>query len=124
MEIERATLALFVPAASEAGEKAEDAFVGNPEIENATAPPRVPFEGTTASVKLAGCPASTLKAEFATLTVKSATVSVSADVVPPLGAGLFTVIFKAPLVAKSLAMSSAMSEVGLTKVVERGEPFT
>jgi len=49
-----------------------------------------------------------------TITLKSSTTTVNADVVPPPGIGLFTVMFNVPLWAKSLAGRAALSDVELT----------
>jgi hypothetical protein len=122
--MESETFALLDPAGSVAGENKGLAFGGSPVAVNITVPASVPFEGATANVKLAGWPAGTVEAGVEAFTLKSGTVTWSAVVVPPPGDGLLTVTFSVPLCVKSLAGSTAVSEVELTKVVVRGEPFS
>ena len=84
----------------------------------------VVFAGTTMRVKFASWPAVTEVIGVTTFTLKSSTINVNAEVVPPPGAGLLTEILREPLWAKSVAGSTALSEVEPTYVVARELPLT
>lgn len=111
------TAVLVVPAGSDDGEKVAVAFGGNEEVENVTGPPSEPFAGATVSVKLAGRPAATAEVEVAGVTLKSATEKLSAEVVPPPGDGLFTVIASVAPGVILPAGRTAVRVVELTTVV-------
>ena len=106
------------------GEKDAVAPVGNPDAVNDTGLAVVVPAGITIMLKFAGWPAVTVVAAVCTFKLKSPTTNVSAEVVPPPGAGLFTVTLSVPLWAKSVAGRIALSEVGLTRVVARVLPPT
>src|SRR5204862_5479756 len=53
----------------------------------------------------------------------ASTENVALVLVPPPGAGVRTVTVAVPAVRRSLARIAALSSVGLTKVVSRGDPF-
>jgi hypothetical protein len=122
--MESITLVDTLPAGSAAGENVALASAGRPETLNMMVLPSVPFKGATIRPKLAGLPAVTLALAVGTATVKSPTVNSRALVKPPPGDGLLTTMLKFPLCVKSLAGSAAVSDVGLTYVVGRDEPFT
>lgn len=112
--MESTTLVDVLPAGSDAGENVGLAPTGKPETVNMTVPSSVPFDGATIKPKVAGLPALTVMLAAGAVTLKSATVSVSALVEPPPGDGLLTVTLNGPLCAKSLGNSDAVSDVELT----------
>ena len=79
------------------GEKVAVAPIGKPDTASITGFAVVPFEGVIVRLKFAGLPATTESVEVGTITLKSSTTIVSAEVGPPPGAGLFTTIFRLPL---------------------------
>ena len=106
------------------GEKEAVAPIGPPKTVSSTGFAVVPFEGVIVRLKFAGVPAATESARAATLTLKSSTTIDSAEDVPPPGTGLFTIMFRAPLRAKSLESNVAVSDVELETVVARELPRT
>jgi len=118
-------IALALPAAIvEDGVKDAAAPSGTPVAVSNTAFAVVAFAGTIIRLNVAGCPAGTEAAGDCTFNLKSSTTIVNAEVVPPPGAGLFTVTVSAPLWAKSLAVRAAFSDVELTRDVTRELPLT
>ena len=106
------------------GEKVAIAFAGTPDAVNVTALEVVLFAGTIIKPKFAGCPAVTGGAGVCKFRLKSSTVNVNAEVVPPPGVGFLTEMLSAPLWARSLASTAAFREVEFTNVVVREAPFT
>ena len=96
------------------GVKLAVAPLGNPVVVNDTALAVVVFAGTSVKLKSADWPATTEALEVDEVILKSSTINARADVVPPPGLGLFTVMLNVPLCAKSLARRAALSEVELT----------
>ncbi len=115
--MESVTFVLLAPAGSDDGENDAVEFGGTPDALKFTVPPSEPFAGATASVKLAGCPAETEEVEAGAVTVKSATANASAEVVPPPGDGLLTMIFKVAPGVIAFGGRTAVSDVVLTNVV-------
>lgn len=115
--MESVTFVLLVPAGSEDGENDAVEFGGTPDALKFTVPPNEPFAGATASMKLAGCPAETVELEAGAVTAKSATAKASAEVMPPPGDGLFTVIFSVAPGVITFVGRTAVSDVALTSVV-------
>jgi len=119
------TVALALPAAMVAdGVKDAAAPCGTPVAVSKTAFAVVAFAGTIIRPKVAGWPAGMESAGVCTFNLKSSTTTINAEVVPPPGAGLFTVTLSVPLWAKSLAVRAAFSDVELTNVVTRELPLT
>ena len=88
---------LALPEGIEDGEKEAVAPVGSPITVNDTVFAVAAFVGTIMSVKFAGWPATVVLLGVEAVTLKSSTINVSADVVPPPGVGLLTVMLNPPL---------------------------
>jgi hypothetical protein len=96
---------------------------GNPVTVKETGLAVAVFAGVNVKLKFTGLPATTELLSVDAVILKSSTMTASAEVVPPPGFGLLTVMFNVPLRTKSLAVRAALREVELTNVVARGLPL-
>jgi hypothetical protein len=117
-------IVVLEPGATDVGLNVAPAPVGNPLAVNvmlfANAPPTV----AVLIVNVVGEPAATVCVVGVGVTEKSVIVKLIAEVVPPPGVGVKTVIAAVPEVAMSAAVIAAVNEVALTNVVTRALPFT